>query len=404
MRKMEKVSLSAIEKLLRKQNLLKPIYLPLAQPEEKVEKTERIFLASPHMSEEGFEQAYVKEAFDTNWVAPIGKNLDMFESRLAQMVGSKYAVALTSGTAGLHLAVKNLGIKEGDVVFVQSLTFVATVNAVLYEKGVPVLIDSERDTWNMDPEALEKAFQLYKPKAVIVVHLYGNSAKMDEIKALCDKYDTPLIEDAAESLGTTYKGKWTGTFGDYGVFSFNGNKIITTSGGGMLVSDNETGIRNAFHLATQSKDPARYFQHSLVGYNYRMSNIVAGIGLGQLKVLLSRVKAKQEIYRTYAEAFAGMDEISMMPTHEGANNWLSCILIDSETVTPMMIMNALEEVNIESRLLWKPMHLQPLCEEFDFIGTGVADDLFARGLCLPSDTKMTQADLARVIEVIKSLW
>lgn len=319
------------------------------------------------------------------------------------MVGSKYAVAVSSGTAALHLAVKNLGIQEGDVVFVQSLTFVATLNAVLYEKGTPVLIDSERDTWNMDPAALEQAFEKYQPKAVIVVHLYGNAAKMDEIKALCDKYNVPIIEDAAESLGTTYKGKWTGTIGKYRVFSFNGNKIITTSGGGMLVSDDKEGIKNALHLGTQAKDPARYFQHSLVGYTYRMSNIVAGIGVGQLMVLKDRVAKKQWIYRTYAEAFKDIEAITMMPTHDGANNWLSCMLLNSETITPMMVMEALEAENIEARLLWKPMHLQPVAEKFDFIGTGVSEDLFTRGLCLPSDTKMTLADIHRIIEVIKSL-
>lgn len=395
--------------IIKPDSIFKPKQPEKKEPEkrEKIQrdKTERIFLSSPHMSQEGFEQKYVQEAFDTNWVAPIGKNIDLFESSLAKMVGSKYAVAVTSGTAGLHLAVKNLGIQAGDIVFVQSLTFVATVNAVLYEGGIPVLIDSEKDTWNMDPELLEKAFELYQPKAVIIVHLYGNVAKMDQIIEICQRHKVPIIEDAAESLGSHLNGKMSGTFGDYGVYSFNGNKIITTSGGGMLVSNNREGMKQALTLATQARDSARYFQHSNIGFTYRMSNIVAGIGRGQLNVLKARILRKQEIYQLYCEGFADIPEIQMMPTHEGANNWLSCLILKTDEITPLMIMDQLEEYNIESRRIWKPMHLQPLCAEFDYISQDFFSDyLFDYGLCLPSDTKMTDEDVQCVIEIIRSFW
>lgn len=402
---MENRQVTLLPNLILQKKLLEPIVSqPLPTPKKEPPQAKRLFLASPHMSQEGYEEYYVKEAFDTNWVAPIGKNIDLFESTLAHTVGSKYAVAVTSGTAGLHLAVKNLGIQAGDIVFVQSLTFVATVNAVLYEGGIPVLIDSEKETWNMDPDLLEAAFEKYQPKAVIVVHLYGNAAQMERILEICDRHQVPVIEDAAESLGTYLNGKMTGTFGEYGVYSFNGNKIITTSGGGMLVSDNREGMKQALSLATQAKDAARYFQHSQVGFTYRMSNIVAGIGRGQLKVLMDRVHRKQEIYQKYVTGFADLTEVSMMPTHEGANNWLSCLTLNTDGVTPIMIMDILELENIESRRIWKPMHLQPLCEGFDFITNGVSDYLFAYGLCLPSDTKMTDNDVDRVIRIIRNIW
>jgi dTDP-4-amino-4,6-dideoxygalactose transaminase len=272
---------------------------------ESLTKSERIFLSSPHMSNEGYEMQYVKEAFDTNWIAPLGKNVDEFENELAAKVGSKAAAALTTGTGAIHLALKAAGVEEGDIVFCSTLTFSATANPIIYQNAIPVFIDSDYETWNMCPKALEEAFEKYQGvKAVVLVHLYGLSADMDKIVELCKKYNVALIEDAAESLGTYYKGKHTGTFGDYGIFSFNGNKIITTSGGGMLVSDNEERIAKARFWATQSRDQARHYQHSELGFNYRMSNVVAGIGRGQLKVLDDRVVKKNYIYNFYKSKIA----------------------------------------------------------------------------------------------------
>lgn len=367
---------------------------------------ERIFLSSPHMSDEGYEQKYVQEAFDTNWIAPLGKNVDSFEEELAKMVGINHATALSSGTAAIHLALKAVGVGEGDVVFCQSLTFSATANPIIYEGAKPVFIDSEPGNWNMDPKLLEEAFEKYTPKAVLVVHLYGLSAKTDEIKAICEKHNVPLIEDAAESLGTIYKDQWTGTFGDYGIFSFNGNKIITTSGGGMLVSNNEEGIQKAKFLATQAREPERHYQHEEIGYNYRMSNIVAGIGRGQLKVLEDRVQQKRHIFDTYKKGLADIEEISFIDEmeNERANFWLSAILIDSDKITPTMIMDALEEENIESRPIWKPMHIQPIFLKYDSIGGEVSEAYFEKGICLPSDTKMTDEDLERVVQIIRGIF
>lgn len=322
------------------------------------------------------------------------------------MVGINHATALSSGTAAIHLALKAVGVGEGDIVFCQSLTFSATANPVIYEGAKPVFIDSEPGTWNMDPKLLEEAFKQYTPKAVLVVHLYGLSAKIDEIKAICEKHNVPLIEDAAESLGTIYKGQWTGTFGDYGIYSFNGNKIITTSGGGMLVSNNKEGIDKAQFWATQAREEARHYQHEEVGYNYRMSNIVAGIGRGQLKVLEDRVQQKRHIFDTYKEGLKDIEEISFISemNDERANYWLSAILIDSDKVTPTMIMDALGEKNIESRPIWKPMHMQPIFSKYDSIGGEVSDEYFEKGICLPSDTKMTDEDLERVVQIIRSFW
>ena len=367
---------------------------------------ERIYLASPHMSAEGYEQQYVQEAFDTNWIAPLGPNVNGFEEELAEMVGIEHATALSSGTAAIHLALKAVGVGHGDIVFCQTLTFSATVNPILYEGATPVFIDSEPGNWNMDPKLLEQAFEKYTPKAVLVVHLYGLSAKIDEIKAICEKHNVPLIEDAAESLGTIYKNQWTGTFGDYGIFSFNGNKIITTSGGGMLVSNNKEGIDKAQFWATQAREEARHYQHEEVGYNYRMSNIVAGIGRGQLKILEERVQQKRHIFDTYKEGLKDIEEISFISEmeNERANYWLSAILIDSDKVTPTMIMDALEEKNIESRPIWKPMHMQPVFKDYDAFGGEVSEEYFEKGLCLPSDTKMTDEELGKVIGIIRSLW
>lgn len=371
----------------------------------------RIFLASPHMSEEGYEKEYIKEAFDTNWIAPLGENVNKFEEELANYVGAKCGAALSAGTAAIHMALKALDVKEGDIVFCSSLTFSATANPIIYQNATPVFIDCDRETWNMDPEALEKAFEKYpNPKAVVIVHLYGTPAKMDEIMAICNEHNVPLVEDAAESLGATYKGKQTGTFGKFGIFSFNGNKIITTSGGGMLVSDDEERIQKVRFWATQSRDKARYYQHSEIGYNYRMSNIVAGIGRGQLKVLNDRLAKKKEIYETYKEGFKDITEIEMkpVPVDTKPNYWLSTMLLKEESkVTPLNIMEALEKENIESRPIWKPMHMQPVFEKYDFIKVEdkpVSEDIFARGVCLPSDTKMTKEEQQEVIRIIKELF
>jgi len=373
---------------------------------ESLTKSERIFLSSPHMSDEGFEMQYVKEAFDTNWIAPLGENVNEFENELAAKVGSKAAAALTTGTGAIHLALKAAGVGEGDIVFCSTLTFSATANPIIYQNAIPVFIDSDYETWNMCPIALEEAFVKYpEVKAVLIVHLYGLSADMDKIVALCQKHNVALIEDAAESLGTYYKGKHTGTFGDFGIFSFNGNKIITTSGGGMLVSNNEERIAKARFWATQSRDQARHYQHSELGFNYRMSNVVAGIGRGQLKVLDQRVAKKKYIFEFYKRELGNLEGVEMMPTNDwdDPNYWLSSMTLHGK-VRPIDIMEALEAENIESRPVWKPMHMQPFFEKYDFVGTGVSERLFEDGICLPSDTKMSDDDLNRVVEIIKGLW
>ncbi|MFC4354201.1 DegT/DnrJ/EryC1/StrS family aminotransferase [Chryseomicrobium palamuruense] len=367
---------------------------------------ERIFLSSPHMSDEGYEMQYIKEAFDTNWIAPLGENVNGFERELAEKVGSKAAAALSSGTAAIHLALKAAGVGEGDIVFCPTLTFSATANPIIYQNAIPVFIDSDYETWNMSPKALEEAFEKYpEVKAVLVVHLYGLSADMDKIMEICKKHNVAVIEDAAESLGTYYKGKHTGTFGDYGIFSFNGNKIITTSGGGMLVSNNEERIAKVRFWATQSRDQARHYQHSELGFNYRMSNVVAGIGRGQLKVLDQRVAKKNYILEFYKRELGGLKGVEFMPSNEWdePNYWLSSITLTGK-VRPIDIFNALETENIESRPIWKPMHMQPFFEKYDFVGEGVSEKLFENGVCLPSDTKMLDEDLERVVKIIKGLW
>lgn len=367
----------------------------------------RIYLSSPTMH--GEERAFVQEAFDTNWVAPLGPNVDAFEREMAAYAGVGHAAALSAGTAALHLAAILSGVKQGDVVFASSLTFSASINPACYEKAVPVFIDSERDTWNMDPEALERAFETWpNPAAVIAVHLYGTPAKIDRIRAICDAHRVPLIEDAAESLGSSFRGKMTGGFGDFGVYSFNGNKIITTSGGGMLVAEDEEAIKRARFLATQARDPARHYQHSCIGYNYRMSNVIAGIGRGQLLHLEEHKAKKQAIYRQYREAFSDIPEISMNPMNPDgeSNNWLSCMTIDAASkVTPIKVMDALAEYNVETRPIWKPMHLQPVFAGCGFVqteeGVSVSEDVFNRGLCLPSDIKNTQEDMDLIISVVR---
>ena len=371
----------------------------------------RIYLSSPTMH--GDEQRFVAEAFDTNWVAPLGPNVNNFETEMASYTGCGYAAALSAGTAAIHLGLKLLGVEQGDVVFVSSLTFSASCNPIAYEKAVLVFIDSEPDTWNMSPAALEKAFEKYPhPKAVVVVHLYGTPAKMDEIMRICERHNVPILEDAAESLGSTYDGKHTGTFGRIGVYSFNGNKIITTSGGGMLVSGEEALVQEARILSTQARDPARHYQHSRIGYNYRMSNVIAGIGRGQLMHLEEHLRLKKAIYQRYREAFSDIREISMNPLNPrgDANNWLSCMTIrEGCDVTPDQVMDALDAENIESRPIWKPMHLQPVFAGYEFFnhnesGVSVSEDIFARGVCLPSDIKNTDADMDQVIGIVRGLF
>lgn len=372
-------------------------------------KLKRIYLSSPTMH--GLEMKYIQEAIDTNWVAPLGKNVDEFEKEIAAYVGVKHAAALASGTSALHLAIKLCGVKPGDIVICSDLTFSATVNPVSYEGGIQVFVDSEYDTWNMDPSALEIALKKYpQAKAVIVAHLYGTPAKMDEIQALCDQYHVPLIEDAAESLGATYKGRQTGTFGEYAILSYNGNKIITTSGGGMLLSNSEEAVKKARFWATQARDPAPHYQHSEIGYNYRMSNIVAGIGRGQLPYLDEHIRRKKEIYCTYKNGLKNLP-VTMNPylADSKPNYWLSCLLIDKkEKTTYQEIMQKLEEHNVESRPIWKPMHLQPVFADKDYItkdsSNNVGKDIFSRGLCLPSDIKMTEEEQHNVINIIKGCF
>lgn len=368
---------------------------------------ERIYLSSPTMH--GEEQAYIQEAFDTNWVAPLGKNVDCFEKETASYVGVKHAAALTAGTAALHLAVKLAGVRPGDKVFCSDLTFSATVNPVSYEGGEQVFIESERETWNMDPRALERAFEKYPEcRCVIAANLYGTPAKLDELAEICAAHGAVLIEDAAESLGASLKGRMTGTFGRYNVLSFNGNKIITTSGGGMLLSDDEEAVKKARFWATQAREPFPWYEHKEIGYNYRMSNIVAGIGRGQLFHLGEHIEAKERIYRTYEKGLADLP-VRMNPylPDSRPNFWLSCVTIEPGCkVTPEAIRLALEAEYIESRPIWKPMHLQPVFRDREFIGAGdsVGEDIFARGLCLPSDIKMTEEQQKKVISVIRELF
>lgn len=373
----------------------------------------RIFLSPPHMS--GNEQKYINQAFEQNWIAPLGPNVDAFEQQIASYVGVKSAAALSSGTAAIHLALQLLNVKQDDTVFCSSLTFAASANPIAYQGAEPIFIDSEPETWNMSPIALEKAFEDAKtsgklPKAVIVVHLFGQSAKMDEIMGICNKYDVPVIEDAAESLGTTYKGKQTGSFGKFGIFSFNGNKIITTSGGGMLVSNDEVAIQKARFLATQARDPAVHYEHSHIGHNYRMSNILAGVGRAQLEVLDKRVQARRDIFNRYKDALGNIPGITFMPDFEDAvpNCWLSALLVDEEVtgVTYLNIIEALGTENIEARPVWKPLHQQPVFKGSKYYAhsetESISDNLFTQGLCLPSGSSMTLNEQERVIETIKS--
>ncbi|MBN2788819.1 MAG: aminotransferase class I/II-fold pyridoxal phosphate-dependent enzyme [Candidatus Delongbacteria bacterium] len=375
------------------------------------EENKRIWLASPNMG--GKELDYINEAFETNWVAPVGPHIDGFEKEMCDYLGINNSVALSCGTAAIHLALILIGVKTGDEVLCQSFTFSATANPIIYQHADPIFIDSEKDSWNMDPELLEKAIndRINKvgthPKAVIVVHLYGQSAQIAKIQEICNKYKIPLIEDAAEALGSSYEGKKLGTFGDIGILSFNGNKIITTSSGGMLISNNESYVSKARFLATQARDDAPHYEHSHVGFNYRMSNILAGIGRGQLLVLDKRVEQKRKIFKHYSDAFENIDGIEFQPEIKGSfsNKWLTAITIDPEktNITREDIRLELQKHNIESRPLWKPMHLQPVFKDCISYTNGVSEELFKNGLCLPSDTNMTEADQERVIEIIKKI-
>lgn len=373
----------------------------------------RIPLSTPTMH--GEELKFIHEAFARNWIAPLGFNCDGFEQEMCQYLeersgGAKHALALASGTAALHLAVKLAGVKPGDVVLCSDMTFAATVNPITYEGGVPVFVDSEEETWNMDPVALEKAFQKYpNAKVVMLAHLYGTPAKMEEILSVCERHNAILIEDAAEALASFHNGKPCGTFGKYNVFSFNGNKLITTSGGGMLITGEKEPRDKALFWATQAREKAMWYQHEEIGYNYRMSNVVAGIGRGQLLHVTEHRDRKEEIYRRYQEGFKGLP-VTMNPYLEDSvpNFWLSCMTVDECCqVSPFEVIRKLEEANIEARPIWKPMHMQPVFRENDFISAGerpVNEDIFERGLCLPSDIKMTEEEQAYVIDVIKNCF
>ncbi len=371
----------------------------------------RIYLSSPTMH--GEELQFVQEAFDTNWIAPLGPNVAGFEEEFAAFLqGGAHTAALSAGSAAIHLAMILSGVGRDDIVFGSDLTFAATVNPITYVGAKPVFIDSERDTWNMDPVALEAAFERYpQVKAVICANLYGTPAKLDVIAKICRAHQVPFIEDAAESLGATLHGKQTGLFGDIGIFSFNGNKIITTSGGGMLVSRDEAVTKKATFLATQAREPARHYEHKEIGFNYRMSNIVAGVGRGQLKHLEEHIAAKKKIYMQYRDAFSDIPAIRMNPYLEESepNFWLSCITIDPVSpVKPLAIMEAFDKENIECRPIWKPMHMQPVYAENAYVtakeGSSVSEEIYSTGLCLPSDIKNTEADMERIIGVVRSFF
>lgn len=373
---------------------------------------EKIWLSSPHMG--GNEAVYVKEAFDTNWIAPLGPHVDGFEKDLAAFTGSKYAAALSSGTSAIHLALIMLDVKAGDEVLCQSFTFSASANPIVYQGATPVFIDSEKETWNMCPGHLRTAItdriqKGKKPKAVIPVHLYGMPGNMKEIMAIAGEYGIPVIEDAAEALGSSIDGKACGTFGDMGILSFNGNKIITTSGGGALISDTAEYISTARFLATQARDAAPHYQHSHIGYNYRMSNVCAAIGRGQMEVLPTRVQQRRDNFVFYTRTLQALPGIAFLEEPAGcfSNRWLTTITVDpaiSGGITRETIRLALEKDNIESRPLWKPMHLQPVFEQAPFYGDGSSEKLFEQGLCLPSGSNLTAAALERVASIIKSLF
>ena len=362
----------------------------------------RIFLSPPHMS--GRELEYIQEVFESNYIAPVGSFLNRFEQSVKDYTGIQNAVALSSATAGLHLALRVLDIKEDDIVLASTFTFIGSVNCILYQGATPVFIDSD-DSWNLNPKLLKKAIQELpkKPKALIVTHLYGQVAKIEEIADICKNEGIYLIEDAAESLGAIYNNKHSGTFGDFGVYSFNGNKILTTSGGGMLVSDNKEWIEKARFLSTQAKEPFLYYEHKEYGYNYRLSNVLAAVGVAQMEVLEERVKRKREVFEFYKKSLSSINEIEFMPEipNSRGNRWLTTLTF--RNINPIVIIEELEKINIESRPLWKPMHMQPLFKDSIAFIDGTSENLFKRGLCLPSPTSLHLKELERVTKVVKKL-
>ena len=371
---------------------------------------EKIWLSPPHISDN--EQKYVDEAFSQNWIAPAGPHLDRFEKEISNISNSYSVAALASGTAAIHLALILLDIKKDDVVICSSFTFSASVNPIIYQGANPVFIDSENETWNMDPLLLEKAIKECikkgkKPKAIILVHLYGYPAKLNEIMEISNRYDIPIIEDAAEAVGSKYNDQPLGTFGEFGIFSFNGNKIITTSSGGAIISKNKNYIEKAKFLSTQARDNFPHYEHSEIGYNYRMSNVCAAIGIGQIEVLESRVEKRRHIYNYYRKNLSHIPFISFVEDIEGfySNRWLTTILISNKSeINREDLRLELLKNNIESRPLWKPMHLQPVFNSYDSYNNGISEDLFDRGLCLPSGSNMNEKDLQRVVNVIKGLY
>jgi dTDP-4-amino-4,6-dideoxygalactose transaminase len=372
--------------------------------------TKPILLSTPHMGDRELE--FVKDAFDTNWIAPVGPHVDAFELEFCQVVGTRHAAAVSSGTAALHLALQLMGVSSGDEVFCSTLTFIASASPITYLGAKPVFIDSDRISWNMNPDLLRDALDRRArlgtlPKAVVLVHLYGQSADIDPIKQACDAYEIPLIEDAAESLGATYKGRSPGTFGKIGIYSFNGNKIITTSGGGMLISDDEELVAKTRFLATQARDRAPHYQHSEIGYNYRLSNVLAGIGRGQLRVLGDRVAARRRNFEIYQQALGQLPGIEFMPeaTFGRATRWLTCLTIDPAAfgADREQVRLALAQQHIEARPVWKPLHLQPVFADCECIGGAIAENLFERGLCLPSGSNLTIEELERVIHAITAI-
>ncbi len=373
---------------------------------------ERIFLSSPHIGNN--EIKYIHQAFEQNWVAPLGPNVDNFEKELSQYLKTKDVAVLSSGTAAIHLALILLGVNRGDRVFVSSFTFSASVNPVVYQGAVPVFIDSEEDTWNMSPDLLEKAVKESiaknrKPKAIILVHLYGMPAKLKEIMQIAEHYDIAVIEDAAEALGAYYNSKHVGTFGKFGILSFNGNKIITTSGGGALFSNDTSSIEKARFLSTQARDKAPHYQHSEIGYNYRMSNICAGIGRGQLEVLNERVRLRRKNFEFYTQTFNDIEGIEFLEEQENtfSNRWLTTILIDKKKtkgIDNVTLRLAFEKENIEARPLWKPMHMQPVFKNYPAYTNNVSNRLFDNGLCLPSGSNLTEQQLSRIKKVIEKVF
>jgi len=368
---------------------------------------DKIYLSAPHMG--GTEQAYIKEAFDTNWISTVGPQINAFEESLSHCTQVKHVAALASGTSAIHLALNVLGVGQGDTVIAQSFTFAASAFPITYLGAKPIFIDSEKETWNMDPKVLDNALEQIKstnqqlPKAIIPVHLYGMPAKMKKVNDVASKYNIPVIEDAAEALGSTYQNKPCGSLSDMGVLSFNGNKIITTSGGGALLSDNEAYIKQAKFLATQARDNAPHYEHTQIGYNYRLGSVNAAIGLGQMEVLDERVKRKREIFNFYKKALVDIEEITFQPelASSFSNRWLTAILTQSFEQRESIRL-ALEKENVESRPLWKPMHMQPVFADEQYFGGMVSEDLFNRGLCLPSGTAMKGSELIRIVQLIKS--